>query len=152
LIDRIIAGVWIAACAFLFYVGWDLHAPHSYEPIGPRAYPLLLLALMALCCLPLLLKHSTQSEDADKTPILSKRQIACVFAMIVYAMVLETLGFIVATIPLAAVLGMLYGGRARLCIPMAVIVSVGLFFCFDYLLDVPLPLGWFEPLDDLLRG
>ena len=42
---RLFAAVWLLVCAFLAVVAWGFQAPFSYDPVGPRAYPLLLLSL-----------------------------------------------------------------------------------------------------------
>ncbi|MCO2575580.1 tripartite tricarboxylate transporter TctB family protein, partial [Pseudomonas aeruginosa] len=46
LYQRLFAGLWLLACVGLAVAGWRYQAPFSYEPVGPRAYPLLCLALM----------------------------------------------------------------------------------------------------------
>ena len=55
---RLFAAVWLLVCAFLAVVAWGFQAPFSYDPVGPRAYPLLLLTLMAAAALWLLCKPS----------------------------------------------------------------------------------------------
>ena len=55
---RLFAAVWLLVCAFLAVVAWGFQAPFSYDPVGPRAYPLLLLGLMAVAALWLLCKPS----------------------------------------------------------------------------------------------
>ena len=45
--DRIFAALWLAFCAAVGWMAWQIEAPISYEPIGPRAYPMLLAGTMA---------------------------------------------------------------------------------------------------------
>ena len=44
---RVFAAAWLLACAGLALLAWGFEAPFAYDPVGPRAYPLLLLFLMA---------------------------------------------------------------------------------------------------------
>ncbi|MDI8993169.1 tripartite tricarboxylate transporter TctB family protein, partial [Salmonella enterica subsp. enterica serovar Anatum] len=38
-------------------LGWQIQSEYSYEPVGPRPFPLGIIGLMALCALALLLRH-----------------------------------------------------------------------------------------------
>ncbi len=44
ILQRIFALVLLAVCAALAVMAWPYQAAFSYEPVGPRAYPLLMLA------------------------------------------------------------------------------------------------------------
>ena len=46
--DRILGAVCLVASAGMAWAAHDYAAPISYEPVGPRAFPLLLAGLMAL--------------------------------------------------------------------------------------------------------
>ena len=48
LFQRIFASGLLIVCAGLAMMAWPYQAAFSYEPVGPRAFPLLMLALMAL--------------------------------------------------------------------------------------------------------
>ncbi|MDQ7985273.1 tripartite tricarboxylate transporter TctB family protein, partial [Pseudomonas sp. G34] len=62
--ERIFAGVSLLLCIGLALMAWSYHAPFSYEPVGPRAFPLLLIVMIALGSIYLLVKpSSTTSHD-----------------------------------------------------------------------------------------
>lgn len=46
LVQRLFAAVLLLACAGLALMAWPYQAAFSYEPVGPRAFPLLMLGLM----------------------------------------------------------------------------------------------------------
>jgi len=48
LLQRIFASVLLLACVGLALMAWPYQAAFSYEPVGPRAFPLLMLGLMGL--------------------------------------------------------------------------------------------------------
>ena len=56
-IQRIFAAVLLLACIGLALMAWPYQAAFSYEPVGPRAFPLLLLALMGLALLYMLFRQ-----------------------------------------------------------------------------------------------
>ncbi|MCO6055171.1 tripartite tricarboxylate transporter TctB family protein [Pseudomonas sp. MOB-449] len=137
---RLFAAVWLLVCALLAVVAWGFQAPFSYDPVGPRAYPLLLLCLMATAALWLIYKPG----DADDLPIswpLARKVILCVLALFAYALLFEPLGFVVSTSLVGFGLGLLFKGRPLPSLLSGVLMGVLLYGLFDYLLDVPLPLG-----------
>jgi putative tricarboxylic transport membrane protein len=63
--------------------------------------------------------------------------------MVGYALLLETLGFILATSGLALGVALLFGARPWLALLTGFVTSVALWALFDKLLDLPLPKGFF---------
>lgn len=55
--DRIFAGIWLLLCVAGLFIAWQIQSEYSYEPVGPRPFPLGIIGLMALCALALLLRH-----------------------------------------------------------------------------------------------
>ena len=141
---RLFAAIWLLFCAVLAVLAWGFQAPFAYDPVGPRAYPLLLLALMAAGSLWLLYQPGLLEQRWN--PGAAVRAALCVLSLLAYALLFEVLGFIISTALAAFTLGLLFTGRLIPCAISAVLMGVLLYGLFDYLLDVPLPLGLFEAL------
>ncbi|MGL4318351.1 MAG: tripartite tricarboxylate transporter TctB family protein [Pseudomonas sp.] len=139
---RLFAAVWLLVCAFLAVVAWGFQAPFSYDPVGPRAYPLLLLVLMAVAALWLLCKPSGE-PTLPISWVLARKVALCVGALLTYALLFEPLGFVLSTALAGFSLGLLFGGRLLLSAVSGLLMGLLLYGFFDYLLDVPLPLGVF---------
>ena len=139
---RLFAAVWLLVCAFLAVVAWGFQAPFSYDPVGPRAYPLLLLVLMAAAALWLLCKPSGEPTPSIPGALGSKVGL-CVAALLAYALLFEPLGFVLSTSLAGFGLGLLFNGRLLPSALSGALMGVLLYGLFDYLLDVPLPLGLF---------
>lgn len=139
---RLFSAIWLLLCAWLAVVAWGFQAPFSYDPVGPRAYPLLLLGLMAAGSLWLLYKPGLLGQQLHVPSTL--RAALCVLALLVYALLFEPLGFILSTALAGFALGVLFTGRLVPCAISGVLMGALLYGLFDYLLDVPLPLGLFE--------
>lgn len=139
---RLFSAIWLLLCAWLAVIAWGFQAPFAYDPVGPRAYPLLLLALMGAGSLWLIVKPGLLEQRLDLPAAL--RSALCVLALLAYALTFEALGFVVSTALATFVLGLLFTGRALLCAISAVLMGVLLYSLFDLLLDVPLPLGLLE--------
>jgi putative tricarboxylic transport membrane protein len=135
--DRV-AGLIILALTIWF--GWTAG---SYEasfgdPLGPAAFPQMLAVPAGILSLILILKPDPDPEWVLGRPAL--KQLATLGVLIAYALLLEELGFVLATALGVVVMGRLLGagwGRAAIS---GVVMSVTLFVVFDRLLGLPLPL------------
>lgn len=137
--DRIFALVWLCLCGIGLFIGWGIHSEYSYEPLGPRPFPLGILVLMALCALLLLFRKADNIQWPNTKT--ARRLVILIIALAIYAWSFEWLGFPVATALLTITIGLLFHATPLAAIISGVIMGGSLFFLFDYLLDVTLPLG-----------
>jgi len=151
LLQRIFAAALLLACIGLALMAWPYQAAFSYEPVGPRAFPLLLLGLMGLALIYMMIrpqatKH-TDDEPALDQPTLIKIGI-CVALLLVFAGTFESLGFILSSMLIGIPMARLYGGRWLPSVVIITLMSVGLYLLFDKTMDVPLPLGLLDVLEN----
>jgi putative tricarboxylic transport membrane protein len=137
--DRIFSVVWLAFCAGVAWLAWKIDAPFSYEPIGPRAFPLLLAGVMALSVGWLILKPDREPDWPRGR--LRAKSIVMLVAFLAYAMLFEWLGFPLATALVTITVGRLFDGGWKSVVAGGVGLGIGLWYFFDKLLDVTLPLG-----------
>ena len=151
LAQRVFASALLLVCAGLAAMAWPYQAAFSYEPVDPRAFPLLMLALMGLGLTYMIFRPSpvVHSEDDPKLDRETLTKIGlCIVLLLIFAGTFEPLGFILSSILVGIPLARLYGGR---WLPSSVIislVSVGLYLLFDKAMDVPLPLGLLDVLEN----
>ncbi|URN90017.1 MAG: tripartite tricarboxylate transporter TctB family protein [Pseudomonas protegens] len=151
LVQRLFAAVLLLACAGLALMAWPYQAAFSYEPVGPRAFPLLMLGLMGLALLYMLfrpapIKHSEEEPPLDRQTL--TKIALCVALLLVFAGAFEPLGFIVASILIGVPMARLYGGRWLPSLVIICLLSVCLYWLFDRVMDVPLPLGLLDVLEN----
>lgn len=137
--DRIFAGIWLLLCLGGLYIAWGLHSEYSYEPVGPRPFPMIILGLMALCAICMLLRKPDTIHWPKRGTLL--RLLALMAIMVLYGWFFERLGFPVMTAFLTFSIGMLFGARWWAAAISGVIMGAALFYAFDRLLEVTLPLG-----------
>ena len=149
--QRLFAGFLLAVCAVLGWMAWGLEAPYSYEPVGPRAYPLLLLGLLAAGALLLVIKPALESgsnEEAPLSRVMVPKLLLCLALLLALAALFERLGFVLTSVAFAYGMSRLFGGRNLPSIAVALVLGLGLYFLFDRILDVPLPLGVLAALEN----
>lgn len=137
--DRIFACIWMLLCFGGLFIGWGIQSEYSYEPLGPRPFPLAILGLMALCAALLLLRRPQVIEWPHKKVL--QRLLVLVITLVLYAWGFEWLGFPLATALLTFSIGLLFEATVVAALISGAVMGVSLFFAFDYLLDVTLPLG-----------
>ncbi|MBR0567039.1 tripartite tricarboxylate transporter TctB family protein [Azoarcus sp. L1K30] len=127
------------------YFGWDLRAPISYEPVGPRAFPLLVFSLLGICAIGLIATRRPPTEWAP-SPVLMR--IGAMFLVVLaYALLFDKLGFVISTALMSIPLARFFGGTWKQAAIGGTGLGIALFVMFDRVLDVALPTGfWLKPL------
>lgn len=137
--DRIFAGLWLALCLSGMVIAWQIQSEYSYEPVGPRPFPMAILGLMAICAVLMLFrKPDTIHWPAHST---LKRLVALAAMMMLYGWLFEALGFAISTTLLTFGIGLLFGARWWAAALSGVVMGTTLFYAFDHLLEVTLPVG-----------
>jgi len=145
-IERIFSGILGIVSLGLLYLCWSYVAPIAYDPLGPRPYPALLLLLLILCCFYLVIRPKQLAELLNlglSRSILKKVGLLMLF-MLIYATTFELLGFPISTALMFFLVGPLFGGSLKASLVTGIVFGCLLYGLFDYVLDVPLPLGLFN--------
>jgi len=106
------------------------------DPVGPKAFPILVGALAAICALVLIVRPD---PDPDWPAARAFGSLAiAVIVLVVYAYALKPLGFILPTAFAAAILSYQISPRAGPAALSGVGLSVGLFILFKFALGLGL--------------
>jgi len=137
--DRLFAAAWLCVCLLIAYQMWKLDVPFAYEPVGPRAFPLLLSALMALCCLVLLVNPDRHHSFPDAATLVKG---ALLFAVLLaYGALFEVLGFPIGTALMVILVCRIFGGSLLAGVLAGLLVASLGYLLFDRFLEVTLPFG-----------
>jgi len=150
-LQRLFAFVLLLVCIGLALMAWPYQAPFSYEPVGPRAFPLLMLALMGISLLYMLFRPTPIKHSEDEPPLDRPTLIkigTCTLLLLVFAGLFEPLGFVLSSIVIGIPMARLYGGRWLPSIVITIVMSILLYVLFDKVMDVPLPLGLLDVLEN----
>ncbi|EHM03179.1 hypothetical protein HMPREF9946_00376 [Acetobacteraceae bacterium AT-5844] len=138
--DRIL-GVLLA-----LFAGWYSWEARSYtidfgDPMGPALFPEALAVPIGLLGLYLALRPDPDPDWSTGRYLLS--QIFTIVVLIVYALMLQPAGFVLATIVMVACLTAMLGARPEKALAGGVATSLGFFALFDWILGISLPPGFF---------
>lgn len=110
------------------------------DPLGPRALPLLVAGLLALCGLVLIRRPGPEPAWPRSAGLLRGAAGAAVFLL--YSLLMQPLGFGASTVAAVAGLGLLFGGPPRRVLVVGLVTTALLWLLFVPLLGIPLPMGW----------
>ena len=137
--DRLSAVFLLIMCGLVFWLTKDFPVSKTFDP-GVAAWPQILAGVIALCALVPLVKPRVVEEFPAGTP--SVRVVSTIAALVLYMVLFDLLGFVFSTtlyfVAQFAILKVT-SWRVYLLIPLP--LSLGLFFLFRKLLEVPLPLS-----------
>lgn len=139
--DRVAGGALLALASAVALEARTFRVVFLTDPLGPRALPLLVAAVMAGCGLVLLRRPGPVPAWPRRGGLLRAAGGALVFG--IYALLLEPLGFGVATTAAVAALGVLFGAPPLRGLAAGAVVSAALWLLFVWGLGIPLPTGPF---------
>lgn len=139
--DRILGIVLLGLAAFIAVQAVQLHVPFSYDPLGPKAFPIGLSILLALLSLVLLIRPGANAEWPRG--ILLLKMVAVLGALLVYALLFTHLGYLPATAFVVLLLSRLFDAPWGKAAISAVLVALGSYLLFTEAMGILLPpSGW----------
>ncbi|WP_108445181.1 tripartite tricarboxylate transporter TctB family protein [Halomonas denitrificans] len=143
--DRLLGIVLIGLAAFVAVQAINLEVPFSYEPVGPRAFPLGLSILLAGLSLVLVVRPGADGHWPHKA--LALRLLLVLGLLLAYAMLFTRLGFIPTSLLVVAALARLFGASNGKALITGVLLSAGSYVLFTEGLGIALPAGtWLAAL------
>ncbi len=136
----------VAVLVALAYMASATQVQTSFlsDPVGPKAFPMLVGAVAALCGLYMIVRPDDDPDWPPGRTLLAL--LVCIIVLISYAYALKPLGFLIPTAITAAILSYQISPRALQAILTGIALSVGLFILFKYALGLglfPFPKTWF---------
>lgn len=135
--DRILGIALLGLAAFIAVQAMQLHVPFSYDPLGPKAFPIGLSALLAVFSLVLLFRPGANGEWPRGVLIL--KILAVLGALLVYALIFTRLGYLPATAAVVLVLSRIFGAPWGKAAISAVLVALGSYLLFTQAMGILLP-------------
>lgn len=129
----------------IFYHGaGDIQTTRSVDPIGPVPVPEVVIFLGAILCVVLLVLQARRllSGQAKKGGKFSIKTLALILLLVVFLLLLDTVGFYLSAVLLIFVLSRMLGNASYpRCAATAVASATVFALLFGKVLSVPLPRG-----------
>lgn len=138
--DRVLGIALIGLAAFIAVQALQLEIPFSYEPVGPKAFPLGLSILLTLLSLVMILRPGDNGSWPHKA--LALRLLLVLVLLLVYAVVFRQLGFIVSSLLVVTALARLFDATWGKALITGVVMSIVGYFLFTAALGISLPSGY----------
>lgn len=137
--DRLLGATALAVAAVMLAFGYGLQAPFAYEPVGPRAFPLLAAVMIAVCGLILILKPG----DADPMRHVGPGGAIAALSgsLLGYALLFQPLGFVISTTVFMVPIAMIFGAKWWQGAITGAALAASSYLLFDRVLEVVLPVG-----------
>lgn len=138
--DRVLGIALIGLAAFIAVQAVQLEMPFSYEPVGPKAFPLGLSILLTLLSLVMILRPGDNGSWPHKA--LALRLLLVLVLLLVYAVLFRQLGFIVSSLLVVTALARLFDATWGKALITGVVMSIVGYFLFTAALGISLPSGY----------
>ncbi|MEO3413147.1 tripartite tricarboxylate transporter TctB family protein [Roseovarius sp. CAU 1744] len=133
-----IFGVAVFVIAALYLKSALAYEASFGDPLGPRAFPLMLAIPALLGSASLVVYPGTSEAFAAKDRMwVQSGAVICLFA---FVFLLERLGFLISTAGMVILLALLMQARPFAACATGVVASPALWLLFDKVLDLPLPM------------
>lgn len=138
MIDRLFGVFLLLLGLFFVWGGSSLEVPFSYDPLGPKFFPITAGGLLSLLSLFIIMKP--KKIDFPEFSTMTKTGLI-VLLLVIYQLTFQPLGFILATAVLVFFLSRIFKGTSLQALGSAIGVSLVVYLIFGIALDVPLPHG-----------
>ncbi len=139
--DRLFGAIGLALAAFFIWQATTIQLSFISDPVGPKAFPIIIGVVLGLSSLVILLRP----DAAPHWPALGRlAEIAgAVVALTLYALALPAVGFIIATALASAYLSWRLGTDPLRAALVGVLISIGIYIVFHLILGLSLAEGPF---------
>ena len=142
-VDRAFGIFLLLVGAYVIYGGLALEVPFSYDPLGPKTFPVILGILLSALSVFIIAKPEKAHFPEGATRL---NTVFIVVLLVVYSSSFNYLGFLLSTALLVFFISKIFQGTTKQSLGSAVGVSLSVYALFGILLEVPLPAGILAPL------
>lgn len=137
--DRLLGGISILLALAFIYGAWQIETGMMLDPLGPRTFPMIIGAVLAIASVYLLVRPDPEPDWPGRRRGLEI--LLAVVVMIAYALLLEPLGFLIASALAVFVLCWRLGGGLGTSAVVGVGVSLLIYVVFHMILGLSLARG-----------
>lgn len=141
--DRVLGLALIGLAAFAAYQASRFQVIFSYEPVGPKAFPMLLSAVLAGLSLVLVIRPGENGAWPSRTVAL--KLVLVLGGLLAYALLFTRAGYVLSTGLAVLALARLFGAGWGKAMIGALLMAVVSYYLFTRGLGISLPSGHWLP-------
>ncbi|MDT0499936.1 MULTISPECIES: tripartite tricarboxylate transporter TctB family protein [unclassified Halomonas] len=134
--DRITGVVLLLVAAVAWWLSHDYTSGFG-QTIGPGAFPRLVSVPLGLLSLYLIARPGVNQRWPERSALL--RQLSLLVLLMVYAGLIQPLGFLPTALLTVTLMIRLFGASWRQALPFGLLLTLGLYLLFEFALGMPLP-------------
>lgn len=139
LYDRIFAGILLGLSGLIAWTAFHFDVPFQYEPLGPKAFPIILSLILAIACVWIIAKPDKDLWKPNKNIL--KKILSGLVVMVLYAFLFEEAGFIISTTIVGTTFSWLFGEKPLKAFLYALTLSVLSYFLLADFMELNVPTG-----------
>ena len=136
--ERIFAGLMFLLAIYYGFEAYKIQVSFTYDPLGPKAFPLLLSILLGGFSLWVFFSAKEQQIHWPKNRLLLKT-VLVIATLVGYSFTLFWLGFILSTIISISLLALLFEATWVQSLLAGIFLGLIFYVLFGWLLNIPLP-------------
>ncbi|WP_108447282.1 tripartite tricarboxylate transporter TctB family protein [Halomonas denitrificans] len=134
--DRLAGAVLLVVAVVAWWLSHDFTSGFG-QTIGPGAFPRLVSVPLGLLSLYLILRPGMNQRWPDRAALI--RQLCLLALLMVYAGLIQPLGFLPTALLTVTLMIRLFGATWRQALPFGLLLTLGLYLLFEFALGMPLP-------------
>ncbi|WP_299231492.1 tripartite tricarboxylate transporter TctB family protein [uncultured Halomonas sp.] len=134
--DRITGVVLLLVAVVAWWLSHDYTSSFG-QTIGPGAFPRLVSVPLGLLSLYLIARPGVNQRWPERSALL--RQLSLLVLLMVYAGLIQPLGFLPTALLTVTLVIRLFGASWRQALPFGLLLTLGLYLLFEFALGMPLP-------------
>ncbi len=139
---KLVTIVLLLFSVFMFYEALSIEDGRQLDPLGAKGFPLIVISIIIIMCMISLIKD-WKTENEEENNKVNKEFIGVLVSLVVFLLVIEWIGFLLAAIFLSSCILALISKQIKMIQTVAISLGLSIVasFVFGQLLNVPLPRG-----------
>lgn len=134
--DRIAGVLLLLVAVAAWWLSYDYTSGFG-QTVGPGAFPRLVSVPLGLLSIYLVVRPGMNQRWPERAALV--RQLCLLVLLMVYAGLIQTLGFLPTALLTVTLMIRLFGASWRQALPFGLLLTLGLYALFEFALGMPLP-------------
>lgn len=134
--DRIAGVLLLLVAVAAWWLSYDYTSGFG-QTVGPGAFPRLVSVPLGLLSLYLVVRPGMNQRWPERAALI--RQLCLLVLLMVYAGLIQPLGFLPTALLTVTLMIRLFGASWRQALPFGLLLTLGLYLLFEFALGMPLP-------------